>query len=390
VGGQPASRPEGRAVADRLRLNRVLVLNSGSSSLKWSVLDAASEAVVGEGNATWEGAEPGRHEAEIAAALRNAPDVDAVGHRVVHGGSRLRHAVSVDESLRDGIAELASLAPMHNPAALAGIEAATRRYPDVPQVAAFDTAFHATIPDAAALYPLPWEWTQAWGLRRFGFHGLSVQYAVRRTTEMLGQLPPRLVVAHLGSGCSISAVAEGRSVDTSMGFTPLEGLMMGRRSGSVDPGLLVHLLTQGRLDVAALDSGLNEASGLLGVSGVSGDMRKVQAAADQGNERASLAIEMFVHRVVATVGGLAAVLGGLDALVFTGGIGEHSPRIRAAVASRLGHLGLAVDADANAHAETDADVTTAGSHASILVITAREDLAVLTEIKRVLSGIHPA
>jgi acetate kinase len=377
-------------VADRRRLNRVLVLNSGSSSLKWSVLDAASEAVVGEGSATWDGAEPGRHEAEIADALRNAPAVDAVGHRVVHGGDRYRRAVLVDESLRNGLAELAALAPLHNPAALAGIEAATQRYPNVPQVAAFDTSFHATIPDAAALYPLPWEWTQAWGLRRFGFHGLSVQYAVRRATEMLGRLPPRLVVAHLGSGCSISAVAEGRSVDTSMGFTPLEGLMMGRRSGSVDPGLLVHLLAQDRLDVAALDAGLNESSGLLGVSGVSADMRKVQAAADQGNERATLAIEMFVHRVVATVGALAAVLGGLDALVFTGGIGEHSPRIRAAVASRLGHLGLALHADANAQAETDADVATAESSSGILVITAREDLAVLTEVSRVLSGTHSA
>jgi acetate kinase len=361
----------------------VLVLNSGSSSLKWSVLDAASEAVVREGSATWEGTEHGRHEAEIAAALRNAPDVDAIGHRVVHGGSRYRRAILVDDAVRSGLAELTALAPLHNPAALAGIEAATRRYPDVPQVATFDTAFHATIPDAAALYPLPWEWTQAWGLRRFGFHGLSVQYAVRRATELRGRLPPRLVVAHLGSGCSVSAVAEGRSVDTSMGFTPLEGLMMARRSGSVDPGLLVYLLSQGDLDAAALDAGLNDRSGLLGVSGVSSDMRKVQASADQGDERAILAIEIFVHRLVAAIGSMAAVLGGLDALVFTGGIGEHSPRIRAAVASRLGHLGLTLDADANARAETDADVTTAASTASILVITAREDLAVLTEVSRV-------
>ena len=371
-------------MAEQRRLHRVLVLNSGSSSLKWSVLDAASEAVVADGTATWEGTEHGRHEAEMAAALREAPDVDAVGHRVVHGGDRFREAVLVDESVRAGIAELAALAPLHNPAALAGIEAATRRYPEAPQVAAFDTAFHATIPNAAALYPLPWEWTEAWGLRRYGFHGLSVEYAVRRVAEMLGERPARVVVAHLGSGCSISAVADGRSVDTSMGFTPLEGLMMGRRSGSVDPGLLVHLLSHGRLDVAALDAGLNEQSGLLGVSGVAADMRKVLTAADDGNERARLAVEMFVHRVVATVGAMVAVLGGLDALVFTGGIGEHSPRIRAAVASRLAYLGVELDAGANARSEADAEVTTPSSAARILVVTAREDLAVLAEVRRVL------
>jgi acetate kinase len=371
-------------VAEQRRLFRVLVLNCRSSSLKWGVLDAASEVVVADGTATWEGTEHGRHEAEMAAALREAPDVDAVGHRVVHGGDRFREAVLVDESVRAGIAELAALAPLHNPAALAGIESAIRRYPEAPQVAAFDTAFHVTIPNAAALYPLPREWTQAWGLRRYGFHGLSVGYAVRRMAEMLGERPARVVVAHLGSGCSISAVADGRSVDTSMGLTPLEGLMMGRRSGSVDPGLLVHLLSHGRLDVAALDAGLNEQSGLLGVSGVSADMRKVLAAADDGNERARLAVEMFVHRVVATVGAMVAVLGGLDALVLTGGIGEHSPRIRAAVVSRLAHLGVELDAGANARSEADAEVTRPSSAPRVLVVTAREDLAVLAEVRRLL------
>jgi acetate kinase len=363
----------------------VLVLNTGSSSLKWSVLDPGSEAIVAEGSATWDGAEQGRHEAEIASALREAPDVDAVGHRVVHGGDRFRQAVLVDDSVRAGLAKLVPLAPLHNPAALAGIEAATRRYPEVPQVAAFDTAFHGTMPDAAAFYPLPREWTHSWGLRRFGFHGLSVQYAVRRVSEMLGASPRRVVVAHLGSGCSVSAVADGRSVDTSMGFTPLEGLMMGRRSGSVDPGLLLHLLTTGRLDVAALDAGLNERAGLFGVSGVSADMRKVLAASDDGDARAGLAVEMFVHRLVATIGSMVAVLGGLDALVFTGGIGEHSPRIRAAVVSRLAYLGVELDAEINERADSDAEVTTTLSAARILVVTAREDLTVLAEITRVLA-----
>jgi acetate kinase len=370
---------------DRLdRVDRALIVNSGSSSLKWSVLDVHTEAVLAEGSATWEGSEHGRHEAELAAALREAPEVDAIGHRVVHGGARFRSAVLVDESDRVGIAELAELAPLHNPAALAGIEAATRRYPGKPQVAAFDTAFHATIPDAAALYPLPWEWTRRWGLRRFGFHGLSVQYAIRRAAELLGRVPPRAVVCHLGSGCSVTAVADGRSVDTSMGFTPLEGLMMGSRSGSVDPGLLLHLLARRGVDVAALDRGLNEQAGLLGISGVAADMRKVLAAADGGNERARLAVELFVHRLVATVGAMAAVLGGLDALVFTGGIGEHSARIRIAAVAPLAHLGLELDASANERGEGDLDLSAAASRARVLVVTAREDLTVLAELRRVL------
>ena len=367
------------------RLDHVLVLNSGSSSLKWSVLAPHTEAVVAAGSATWDGTQYGRHEAELAAALREAPDVDAVGHRVVHGGDRFQAAVLVDGAVREEIAAVADLAPLHNPVAVAGIDAAARRFPGVPQVAAFDTAFHATIPDAAALYPLPWAWTSAWGLRRYGFHGLSVQYAVRRAAKLLGRLPARLVVCHLGSGCSISAVAGGRSVDTSMGFTPLEGVMMGRRSGSVDPGLLLHLLSRRGLDVTALEAGLNELAGLLGVSGVSADLRAVQEAADNGDERAQLAVAMFVHRVVATVGAMAAVLGGLDALIFTGGIGEHSSRIRAAVASRLAHLGLEFDDGANAHVEGDGEVTTAASAARVLVVTAREDLAVLDEVKHVLA-----
>lgn len=384
--GRRASRPGCRAVAERLRLERVLILNAGSSSLKWSVLDANTEQVLDDGTATWEGSEHGRHEAEMVGALKKVDDVDAIGHRVVHGGARFREAALIDQAVIDGIRELAELAPLHNPAALTGIEAASKALPDLPQVAAFDTAFHATIPDAAAIYPLPWDWTEQWGLRRFGFHGLSVQYALRRATELLGRQPARLVVAHLGSGCSATALLDGRSVDTSMGFTPLEGLMMGSRSGSVDPGLLLHLLANRGLDVAALDKGLNEQAGLLGVSGVSGDLRKVQAAADGGNERARLAIDVFVHRLVTTIGGLAATLGGLDALVFTGGIGEHSTTIRAAAVSNLAYLGASLEQRANEHASGDADISPPDSAARVLVVAAREDLSVLAEVKRVLSN----
>jgi acetate kinase len=377
-------------VAERERLNHVLVLNAGSSSLKWSILDARTEATVDEGNATWEGSEHGRHAAEMADALGKIQGVDAVGHRVVHGGARFRESVLVDDAVRREIDALSELAPLHNPAALAGIEAATKAFPNVPQVAAFDTAFHATIPDAAAIYPLPWEWTEQWGLRRFGFHGLSVQYALRRTAELLGRQPARLVVAHLGSGCSVTALTDGRSVETSMGFTPLEGVMMGSRSGSVDPGLLLHLLTRRGVQPDDLDAGLNERAGLLGVSGVASDMRKVQAAADSGSERARLAIEMFVHRLVMTIGGMAAALGGLDALVFTGGIGEHSTQIRRAVVERLAHLGASLDPKLNdgldGDHQGDADITAANGRARVLVVTAREDLSVLAEVQRVLSG----
>lgn len=343
-------------------MQQVLILNAGSSSLKWLVLEADSETVRQQGDASWDGNEQGRHEREILDALKQIEAIDAIGHRVVHGGARFREAVRIDASVRQAIDELAELAPLHNPAALAGIEAATKRFPGVPQVAAFDTAFHASLPQAAAMYPVPWDWTERWGVRRFGFHGLSVQYALGRATELLGSQPRRLVVCHLGAGCSITAVADGRSADTSMGFTPLEGLMMARRSGSVDPGLLLHLLSHQGVSVSELDQALNERSGLQGVSGVSADMRAVLEAADAGNPRAALARDMFVHRVVATIGAMVATLSGLDALVFTGGIGEHSAVIRNAVRARLVYL----------------------QPFELLAIPAREDLSILREVVRVL------
>jgi acetate kinase len=361
-------------------VGRVLVLNTGSSSLKWVVLDARSRQVQTQGEASWEGTQGGRHEAELLAALEHVPaDVEAVGHRVVHGGARFRSAVVVDEAVRADIAALAELAPLHNPAALAGIDAARQRFPALPQVAAFDTAFHASLPEAAASYALPGDWVSRWGLRRYGFHGLSVQYAVGRAAELLGQAPRRLVVCHLGAGCSVTAVADGRSVDTSMGFTPLEGLAMARRSGSVDPGLLVYLLKHG-VATSELEHGLNERSGLLGVSGRSADMRAVLAAEAAGDQQAALAVGVFVHRLAVTVGGMLPSLGGLDALVFTGGIGEHSPVIRARAAARLAYLGLSLDAHANAAVAEDADIAAPDSRVRVLVLTAREDLAVLDAV----------
>lgn len=365
-------------------MTRVLVLNAGSSSLKWTVLDAASETVEEQGTATWEGADGGRHLAELRSILGQISPVDAVGHRVVHGGTTFREAAVVDGGVRDAIAALAELAPLHNPVAVAGIDAVAQAYPGVPQVAAFDTAFHTTLPEEVATYPLPWEWTRRWGLRRFGFHGLSVEYAVRRSRELPGTVPRRLVVCHLGAGCSVTAVADGRSVDTTMGFTPLEGLMMARRSGSVDPGLLLYLLSHKAITVAELDDALNERSGLLGVSRLSSDMRAIMAAADAGDPRAALARTMFAHRLVGAVGSMVATLRGLDALVFTGGIGENSPWVRQSVADPFGFTGLRLDETRNAAPTGDTDVAAAGSAVHVLVVAAREDLVILGEVRRLL------
>jgi len=366
-------------------VNRALVLNAGSSTLKWVVLNARTKAVLAKGTTDWSARDASEHSAVLQTALRDLAGIDAVGHRVVHGGRRFSQAVLIDGAVQAAIEELVPLAPLHNPAALAGIEASLKVFPEVPQVAAFDTAFHTTIPDRAAVYPLPWEWTERYGLRRLGFHGLSVQYSVQRASELLHGLPGRLIVCHLGAGSSITAVADGRSVDTTMGFTPLEGLMMAVRSGDVDPGLLLYLLQEKQVEAAELEAALNGRSGLLGVSGVSADLRAVIAAADAGNRRAELAIDIFVHRVVKAVASFVGVLRGLDTLVFTAGIGENSPLVRARVAEHFGHLGLHLDSHMNTVTTSDADIATPDAHVRTLVTSAREDLAILSEMLRLLS-----
>jgi acetate kinase len=367
-----------------VEVKSALIVNMGSSSLKWVVLEPRSEQLIQQGEARWTAAAGQRHADELVAALRQVPRIDAVGHRVVHGGSAFREARVIDVDALDQLKELAELAPLHNPAAVAGIEAAIAAFPDVPQVAAFDTAFHSTIGPVAHTYPLPWDWTTRWGLRRFGFHGLSVSYAVDRSRELLGDVPRRMVVCHLGAGCSVTAVGEGRSIETSMGFTPLEGVMMAQRSGSIDPGLLLYLLRRGVLRTDELDRGLNAESGLLGVSGISSDMREVLAAAAGGHERAQLAIDMFVHRIAASIAAMLPALGGLDALVFTGGIGEHSALTRQRVCATLGWLGLTLDSEANEAATSDGQVSTSDSSVRVLVIAAREDLSVLRQLSAVL------
>ena len=364
----------------------VLVCNAGSSTLKFSLFEATNEGLLARGATAWS---PGGEAESITGMLREigahgAHGIDAVGHRVVHGGSRYASAVRVTPEVRGAIARLSELAPLHNAPSLAVIDAIGEALPGVPQVACFDTAFHATLPDAARTYPVPRAWTREWGLRRFGFHGLSHQYCAARAAEMLGRADLRLIIAHLGNGASVSAVRGGTSVDTSMGFTPMEGLMMGTRSGSVDPGLLIHLMREKGFDAERLDHALNHESGLLGVSGFSSDMREVLAATHESAD-ARLAVDVYVHRLRQTIGAMAAVLGGVDALVFTAGVGENAPEIRRRACEPLGFLGIELDEPANLNCKPDGDIATRGASARVLVIATREDLTIVREVRRLLA-----
>jgi acetate kinase len=360
---------------------RVLVLNAGSSSLKTSVVGEPGDVTVSRdelqrpADTGWSGA--------LADALGDAGRIDAIGHRLVHGGARHTGAMLISDSVVGDLDELRDLAPLHNGPALEVIAAAREAFPELPQVACFDTAFHATLPPAGYVYPLPYAWFADWGVRRFGFHGLSVAWSVERAAALLDRPVEelRLVVAHLGSGCSVTAVDGGRSVDTSMGMTPLEGLMMGTRSGSVDPGLLLELLDDGRLTLAELRHALQRESGLLGVSGVSADLREVQHAAAAGDRRASLAIDLFVRRTAAGIAAVASTLPTLDALVFTAGIGENAADIRAAICGRLAVLHVPSEL---VSADGDANLSPAGASVQVLRVEAREDLVIGREVARLL------
>jgi len=364
----------------------VLVLNSGSSSVKFAVLAPAGGERVLAGMAEKVGTPEaelqirrfpdhvateqlpgGSYQAVIARILDHLPEAGlgtagdgssgpgqshlvGAGHRVVHGGERFTASVLVDDEVIAAIRSSSHLAPLHNPANLAGIEAVRAVRPDLPQVAVFDTAFHQTMPPSAFRYAVPEEWYTRYGVRRYGFHGTSYRFVTERAAALLGRplTELRLVAAHLGNGCSVAAVSDGASVDTTMGLTPLEGLVMGTRSGDVDPGLFGYLADRAGLTIDELNDALYTASGLQGVSGVSNDMRTVEAAAAEGNERARLALEVFVHRLAKAIAGMAVGVERLDALVFTGGIGENSAFVRSQVLARLGFLGLTEDAEANA------------------------------------------
>jgi len=363
----------------------VLVINTGSSSLKWARLRTADGAVAAEGNDEWHGDD---HRSQIRGEIEWAEEIEvgAVAHRVVHGGTRFREPVIVDGEVRRELTKLVALDPLHMQPAVDAIEVIAEMHPELPQVAVFDTAFHATMPPAAAGYGLPFEWEERYGARRYGFHGLAVDWAVGRAQELLGGSPARLVVCHLGSGCSVTAVREGRSVDTTMGFSPLEGLVMGTRAGSVDPGLLLYLQSAFGMTVEQLSRSLAHESGLRGLSGVSNEFPAVLAAMEAGNARAKLAYERFLLSLTRAVGACIAVLGGIDAIAFSGGIGEHSPKVRRDLAGALAFTGLGLDGGANDGVERnrDAIVSKLDSPVRALVIHAREELVVLRELKKLL------
>src|ERR1700674_603684 len=401
---------------------KILVLNSGSSSQK-SALYEVSGALPGqpptpawEGKIEWDGdladmqvqnSQGARLKSRVKATSRaNAIDqlldtlwngnqrvvaapseIDVVGHRIVQGGRDFEKATAILPTVKSAIARMAVFAPLHNRAELEGIEIIENRLGAVLQVAVFDTGFHSRLPESAAVYPGPFEWL-AQGIRRYGFHGINHQYCAERTAQLLGKdlHSLRLVTCHLGNGCSLAAIRDARSVDTTMGFTPLEGLMMGTRSGSVDPGILTYLMREGPLTAEQLDDLLNTKSGLLGISGVSSDMRQIVAAMNDGNPRARLAFEIFVHRLQTGVGAMIAALGGIDALVFTAGIGENSPEVRAAACANFGFLGLNLDAAKNAQSSADQDISLPDSAVRVLVVRAQEDWAIAKDCRTVASA----
>jgi acetate kinase len=370
---------------------RVLVLNPGSATLKATVLDLPDRNPRFEWTVDWAMDDSDSHggvavrtsiEAAAAAAIP-AASIQAVGYRVVHGGPRFTQPAVVDDETIAAIEDLADLAPLHNPLAAATIRAARRALPGPPHVAAFDTAFHATLPEAARHYPVPDRWLGDWGVRRYGFHGLSVAWSTRRAGELLDRPAAdlRLVVAHLGGGCSVTAVDGGRSVETSMGLTPLEGLMMGTRSGSIDPGAILRLLSHGRtLEEVAAD--LEHRSGLLGVSGRTADMRELLELEAAGDPRAELAIEMFVRRAAAGIAAAATSLPAMDALVFTAGIGENAPAIRARIAERLAVLGVSQEREDPGVGDR---AVTLGPPA-VLLVHAREDIVIAEAAAAAVAG----
>lgn len=366
----------------------MLVLNAGSSSLKASVLDGDATDAVARADVSGAIAAGGEEVAvrraleTLAAQGIETESVEAVGHRVVHGGDRFVRPTVVDDTVLQAIGELASLAPLHNPIAARVIRAARSALPRRPHVAVFDTAFHATLPPEAFVYALPYEWHRDWGYRRFGFHGISVRWAIGRAAELLGADPTGfgVVVAHLGAGCSVTAVRDGESVYTSMGMTPLEGLVMATRAGSVDPGVLVAAQRDHGLDADAIADTLERRSGLLGVSGRSGDVR-VLIAAEPVDERAALALALFVRSVAAGIAAAATAVPRLDAVVFTGGIGENSGELRARIARRLAPLGV----PALPPSSQDDDAVLARGAVAALRVAAREDVIVARDVRQAIT-----
>lgn len=401
----------------------ILVLNAGSSSQKTCLYDIPDPIPTQPPAPLWEGSIDWTHQQGVAElqvktaeaehteaipfetrppvikhllsmlwsgstqVIASPADIDGVGHRVVHGGREYHTSTRITPAVKQRIAELVELAPVHNPANLEGIEAIDQSLGSVPQVAVFDTAFHAQMPDAAAVYPGVYDWVEQ-GIYRYGFHGTSHRYCAERAAALLGRdlHTLKLITCHLGNGASLAAIQQGCSIDTTMGFTPLDGLMMGTRSGAIDPGIVIHLMRHQGYDADRLDHLLNKQSGLLGISGVSNDLRQVMKAVEAGNPQAKLAIEIYVHRLRSSIGSMLASLGGLDALVFTAGIGENSSLVRSAACQPFGFLGLKLDEAKNKAHPRDQDISTPDSPIKVLVIHTQEDWMIARDCWTILQS----
>jgi acetate kinase len=363
---------------------RVLVLNAGSSSLKVSLVEEDDRVLA---DREFEVAEARLDDTQLATAVRGMEGIEAIGHRIVHGGPRYPASVRIDGEVIRYLVTITDLAPLHLPAALAGIAAARELLPRVPAVACLDTAFHSRMPEAASTYAIPDEWRERYGIKRYGFHGFSHAYASRKAAEMLQRSPHELraVTCHLGAGASLAAVRGGRSVDTTMGFTPLEGLVMATRSGTVDPGALLYLERHAGLSEPELTDALDRHGGLLSLAGT-GDMREILKRIADGDERAELAFDVYIHRLRSLIASMAAAMNGLDVLVFTGGVGENAPPVRAAAVSGLRFLGVEIGPTLNSSLGADNDVSAPGARVPTLVIKAHEDIEVAREVRRVLAS----
>ena len=388
----------------------VLVINCGSSSLKFQLINSESEAVLAkglcerigiDGRLTYQPAGGEKNVSEKAmpthteaiqfvidaltdadtGVVKSLDEIGAVGHRVVHGGEKFAKSVVVTPEVKAAIAECNDLAPLHNPANLIGIEACESLMPGTPQVVVFDTAFHQTMPEKAYMYGLPYEYYEKYKVRRYGFHGTSHSFVSKRVAEIVGKTynATKTIVCHLGNGASVSAVLNGESVDTSMGLTPLEGLVMGTRSGDIDPAIMEFIAKKENLDIAGIMNVLNKKSGVEGVSGVSSDFRDLEAAAKAGNKRAELAIDVFAYRVAKYVGAYTAAMNGVDNIVFTAGIGENCALVRIKVCSYLGYLGITIDEEANGKRGEEIVISTPDSKVKVLVVPTNEELAIARE-----------
>lgn len=363
----------------------ILTVNPGSSNLKLTVLDDADLTLATSELPT---TDPERDRVALAEFVDGLGNLDAAAVRLVHAGTVLDQTALVDGRLLHDLVGVAELAPLHNPLALAALHTLRDIDPELPLVVCVDTAFHQTIPDAAATYAVPWEWTTRYGIRKYGFHGLSHQYASRRAAELLDRPIEhlRMVTCHLGAGASLAAVVGGASVDTTMGFTPLDGLVMATRAGAVDPGIVVWVQQHLGLSPSEVREELERHSGLLGISGRSADMREVAKGADEGDERCRLAIAVMVHRLVTSIAAMTGAAGGIDALVFTGGIGEGAPLVRRAACEPLAFLGIELAPANQAPSVPDAILSPSGAAVATLVVHAREDLQLAREARRVLTA----